>query len=136
MDLFLMGEFYDNTSHKDYKLQRQFDIPLTDPYFFSLPADAPGRTTADDYIYFDFCSIVPYMYDVVVESANGDFLKVCELQAAVKMPHVHFNKGSLVLVVPKSDMTLPRFVGTMQRGKRYHLYTSIKNVRGDYFIMT
>jgi hypothetical protein len=118
-----------------YKLQRQFDKPLTDPYFFSLPADVEGRTTPDDFVYFDFCSVIPNKYDVVVESDSGDFLNVCELQAAVKLPHVHFVKGALILVVPKWDVSLPKFVGTIQRGKRYSLYTSIKNVRGDYFIM-
>lgn len=119
-----------------YKQRRQFDIPLTDPYFYTLPANAPGRTTTDDYIYFDFCRLLnPADYDVVTENASGDFLKVCELEAAVKIPHVHYIKGALLLVIPKRDPTLPKFVGTIQRGKKYSLQMHIKNLRNDYYIM-
>lgn len=115
-----------------YKVQRQYDIPLTNMFFATLPADAPGRTTRDDYVYFDFY-FDPTPYDVVAESFSGEFLKFSPLAATVKLPHVHFGKGSLLLVMPRTNPALPTFVGTMCRGHRYALTTT--NMKNGNYVM-
>ena len=52
---------------------RQFDIPLTTQYHYSIPTNVKGRITADDFVYFSISDINPYDYDVAIQSFSGDF---------------------------------------------------------------
>lgn len=92
-------------------------------FFATLPADAPGRTTRNDFVYFEY-TFDATQYDVAIESYSGEYLKFAPLSPAVKLPHVHYGVGTFLLVLPKNNPTLPTFVGTLSpqdRGRRYVL---------------
>lgn len=115
-----------------YKVQRQYDIPLTNMFFATLPADVPGRTTRDEYVYFDY-TFDASQYDVVAESYGGQFLKFAPLSQAVKLPHVQYGRESLLMVIPINNPLLPTYVGTIQRGKRYVLAPGL--MKNGYYLM-
>jgi hypothetical protein len=107
-------------------LQRQFDIPLTRGYYYTIPDSVTGRLTGQDYVYFDILDIDPRDYVVIVEGYNGTFRSVGPLFEQTRLPHVQLASDAMLLVVPKS-LSLPTFAGVVQRGKRYRL--SLGNLR-------
>jgi hypothetical protein len=107
---------------KKFTDRRQLDIPLTTQYHFITPTDVRGRLTTEDYIFFiPLCPINFNEYDVLIESFNGDFKKLGGLDSVVRLPHVHFVDNALLLVVHKFDGSKPKFVGTVERGKKYSI---------------
>ena len=112
---------------------RQFDIPLTTQYHFITPTDVPGRITTEDFLFFENNPRVNFFdYDVVVESYNGKFKRLGRLNSSVQLPHTHFLNDALIVVVPRTDATKPRFVGTVQRGKVYLF--GFNEVNGIYLL--
>jgi hypothetical protein len=106
-------------------MNRQFEFPLTSS-FFSIPHGVEGRLTSEDYIKFIIDSdIIPSNYSVVVESFNGNFKNIGDLKTIVRLPHIHFVKEAFISLIPKViDPSLPIFIGTMIRGKTYHVSKS------------
>lgn len=120
---------------REFTDRRQFDIPLTTQYHFITPVDVNGRLTTEDYIFFNqFQNINFKDYDVLVESFNGAFKKLGELADVMRLPHVHFVNTALVLVVPKTDSRKPKFVGTIQRGKKYNFGLNHLTTHGFYLL--
>jgi hypothetical protein len=114
---------------------REFDIPLTTQYHFITPTEVKGRLTTEDYIFFNpQIQINLSNYDVILESFNGSFKKIGTLSETMKLPHVHFVNDALILIVPKFDVSLPKFVGTIQRGKTYNI--TFKHISDNgYYIL-
>lgn len=101
--------------------RRQFDIPLTTQFHFSIPSDVKGRITQEDFVYFTYPEDVdPTRYSVVVDTFSGDHRQVAPLSEKVKLPHVHIPYEAFIMVLP-DDPSLPKFIGTTIRGKRYTL---------------
>lgn len=103
---------------------RQYDIPLTTQYHYSIPTSVKGRITTQDFLYFSFqCNLNPDAYDVCCESFSGELRKIGSLAEAVRLPHVHIAPESLLWLLPKTNPSLPSFVGTVERGKTYIVST-------------
>lgn len=114
---------------------RQYDIPLTTQYHYSIPSDVPGRTTSQDFVYFNYNGVIPdpHNYIVSFQSYSGEFLGVAPLSQTVKLPHVHISPDSMIMLLPNS-LGLPRFIGTVQRGKTYEV-TMNSGQRAGCYIM-
>lgn len=103
-------------------MNRQFEIPLTTQYYFSIPATVKGRITTEDFISFDFDESFPNdNYDVVVQGYDGKFKIVGSLEKTVILPHVRLPYESTLLVLHRTDPTKPKYIGTVKRGKTYSI---------------
>ena len=103
---------------------RQFDHPLNHPYYKTLPQFLPGVADyAADYIYFSIPqSMRADLYDVVVETTSplgGTYRKFARLSEKVRLPEVHFPAHAKLLVLPRNDPRMPRFLSEMVRGSTY-----------------
>lgn len=120
---------------KKFTDSRNLDIPLTTQHHFIVPNSVKGRLTTEDYLFFvkDF-NINFKDYDVLVESFNGSFKTIGELSDTMKLPHVHFVNSALLMIVPKTDDAKPKFVGTIQRGRRYIISLAHITKHGFYLL--
>jgi hypothetical protein len=110
---------------------RQVEIPLTTQYYFSIPATVKGRIVSTDFIHFDFDSTFPNeQYDVVIEGFDGQFKIVGSLQSDVILPHIQIPYNSTLLVIPKSNLSQPGYVGTVMRGKTYAICPTNSTLNG------
>ena len=113
---------------------RQYDPPYLDQFNRTLPTNVHGRLTRDDYITFNYDSTFPYKdYDVCVQTFSGDIRKFSPLMPSVQLPGVQFVNDSLLLVLPVSNRSAPRFAGVVQRGHNYNI-TREKFVNGFYIL--
>lgn len=102
-------------------MNRQFDIPLSTQFHFSIPTDVKGRLTQEDYVFFNYPNDVdPTRYTVVIDTFGGDPRQVGRLSEKVRLPHVHIPYDAFIMVLP-DDISLPKFIGTAIRGRRYTL---------------
>jgi hypothetical protein len=108
-------------------MDRQFDPPFLTQFNRTLPADSPGRTTTDDFVFFVYDALkFPYeKYDVCIETYGTGWRKLGPLRPRVKLPCVQFVNDTSIMLVPRSDPTMPRYMGTVQRG---HTYTVSSHV--------
>lgn len=103
-------------------ISRQFDIPLSNQLFFSLPNDVRGKVNSEDYVYFKWDDAdESYNYDIAVQSFSGEILKFTPLKYRVKLPHVIYSEDTLFFLIPKFNKQLPLYIGTLKRGKRYDI---------------
>ena len=113
---------------------RQFDIPLTTQFYFTLPSDVKGRITQEDFLYFSWDQeINPSNYDVVLETLQTDFKIIGPLSSIVKLPHVQISNDALFIILPKYSH-LPKFIGSPMRGKKYHLTTKSQLYNNFYLL--
>lgn len=111
--------------------ERQFDIPLTTQYHYIIPTSVKGRLTKEDFIHFTFCDFNPSGYNVLLESYNGQLLKIGPLSETVRLPHVQIPRDNLIWIIHSTNEFFPKFVGTAQRGKTYNV--SLKGNKFDEY---
>lgn len=102
---------------------RQLDISLSGPNFFTIPKHLPGRLTTNDYVFFHWpCDLDSSKYCVVVESndASGDSVhrNIGPLQKSIELPHVRFAPYARIGVVPVVS-SHPVFEEQLVRGSTY-----------------
>ena len=101
----------------------QFDMPLSNGKFFSLPKHIPGRVNMDDFIFFTIpkdINIEKYVVAVDTLDTSGSSLRVISsLSDQVELPHVHQDAYARVAVIPRTDETLPVFYARLNRGSTY-----------------
>jgi hypothetical protein len=111
---------------------RQLDIIAHNPQFGTLPAWLPGRTTAEDFVYFHWPpNINPLGYTVVVESidnAGGTYRSIGKLDKQVKLPAVKLAPHSLLGVLPLFG-NQPAFYSELIKGGTYVLPHVTRNGR-------
>ncbi len=113
--------------------QRQFDIPLTTQFHYSIPTSQKGRLTNEDYVYFDIFDLNPVDYTVAVEGYNGNIRNVDNLREKVQLPHVRFGSDAFIMLLPNNN-TLPVFIGILKRGKRYKVSVYNKTYKGHFLL--
>lgn len=114
---------------------RQNDILLSQPTFYQIPRNVPGRTLTTDFLTVLMPDRFPASrYQVVVETlmkTDGPhpyWRSIGRLNSwgvkndAVKLeiPHVHFSPYAKIAILPDSD-SLPAFYGQLVRGGTYHI---------------
>ena len=103
-------------------VDRQYDIILTNPQFFTLPKWLPGVRTAEDYVKFHFPShLDKRRYTIVVESldtTNKQYRGISKLDYQVELPHVKLPWYGKIGVIPDST-DLPMFEADLIRGSTY-----------------
>jgi len=114
------------------EVTRQFDIPYTTGFVFTIPDHVKGRLTKDEYVFFNILDIDPRNYQLVVESFNGDLRRVGPLQEKMRLPHVRFTNDAFLLISPTKSI-LPTFIGILERGKKYTI--SLRNNTHKQFIL-
>jgi len=114
--------------------KRQLDIPLTSGFYFVIPTDVKGRLTSEDYINFKIDGINKELYDVAIETIQEDFRTISHLNEVVRLPHVQIPQGAFVLVLPRNSLSLPKFIGTIDRGKTYYVSTKNAKVKDFYLL--
>lgn len=115
------------------EIDRQMDIPYTNPFNFIIPNSVKGKLTTDDYIFFNIQDIDPRKYNLALESWNGVIRTVGPLERKMRLPNTKFTKYSFVLLLPVEDK-LPSFVSILERGHRYDVSLYSRKYKG-YFIM-
>jgi hypothetical protein len=113
---------------------RQYDIPLANPQFYTIPDIAPGRIMTDDFVFFYWkANIDPSRYTVVVESldiAGTTFRSIGPLKEQMKLPFVQFGPYAKIGVIPDSQM-LPNFSAILARGATY-LIPNVAGMNGTF----
>jgi hypothetical protein len=113
---------------------RQYDIPLSNSKFYTIPPMAPGRVEADDFVYFSWKGrLDPSNYNVVIESmdnAGARWRNIGRLQERVQLPFVKFDPYARIGVVPTQDI-FPLFSATLVRGATY-LIPDVGSMNGRF----
>ena len=101
---------------------RQLDILLAGPDWYTLPRNLPGVLRADDFMFFNWdCELDVKNYTVIVESldtAGPTYRSIGPLQAEVQLPFVRFGWHPRLGVIPNSNL-LPAFEAELIRGSTY-----------------
>lgn len=118
-------------------MDREMNFPYdSNQYYENIPSSVKGRLTSEDYISFDWDETINASdYDVVVESLNGNFRPIGVLKKDVKLPVVMYFPDSLLLILPKTNNnSIPKFVGTLERGKTYFVTKKSPLKNGFYLL--
>lgn len=109
----------------------QLDMPATRPDWYTIPRYMPHRLNKLDYLEFLTPDGFPTgEYDVLVESLDTSgpaWRSISKLQRHVELPHVKYGWDARVMVVPRKNHRLPRFIARLNRAGVYQ----IPNVRGN-----
>ena len=113
--------------------KRQFDIPLTTGYHYSIPRDVKGRETKEDFIQFIIDNNIDKNdYYVCVQSTVGSIRSIDILKSIVRLPHVIFAEDNFILLLSNSNK--PPFIGTIKRGRTYIVsYNNLQ--KNGYYIL-
>jgi hypothetical protein len=104
---------------------RNFEFILTNPKFFTIPKDVPGRWGRQDLVSFIWPLNFPYEnYSVVIESSitsGARFRNIGKLKKVMDLPHVKFdNTGAKIGILPDTP-ALPSFQTILYRGATYEI---------------
>jgi hypothetical protein len=105
--------------------ERNFEFILTNPKFFTIPKDTPGRWGRQDLVAFIWPDNFPYQnYSVIIESSitsGARYRNIGKLKRVIDLPHVKFdNTGARIGIVPNTHM-LPSFENILYRGSTYQI---------------
>lgn len=109
----------------------QFDIPMLKGPARQVSSDVKGKINETSFIYIVYQDLKEEDYDVLMTTidttSHNGWRNLGQLKKEIFLPEIVIPNDASVMICPKKNPKLPRFISKLNRGATYIIPTRVKS---------